>query len=407
MERAILLQTGDATTSKRKALRGFSDKALSEFNRLLEERDFCLKFMDFHRKVYAAAKKNTAFNAQVICDIERDVWRTRGKAARLTVKFNSPRNCKTFSAKSLDFVELGLYPQGRIAVPLVKNRNWQRYAGLLADGWICKTYGLTSDLQIVAYLSKDEAELPPKRNVLGVDVNSKCFAVSVVSPKGRVLHQDYFGKDVWARRKKIFGRKGVLRSYHDKGSSYAGKALEKTKSDEHNFVKNRIGEVVRDITNLALRFDADISIENLRRFSPKGKRFNLEVMRIPFFTFKRNLAARCADKGITLNMVDAWHTSKFCNHCGAVGKGHDSSNYALFRCRKCGVVANSDRNASENIAIKSLLERKGVLTDKTLQVSNRRVPVNGLVRPDEGDLSQVAVQHPNRSDGMPATFSHG
>ena len=407
MERAILLQIDDTTTSKRKALREFSDKALSEFNRLFEERDFCLKFMDFHRKVYSATKKNTSFNAQVICDIERRVWKSKGKARRITAQFNIPRNCKTFSAKSLDFVELGLYPRNRVAVPLVKNRNWQRYHDLLAGGWNCKTYGLTSDLQIVAYLNKEEVGLPPKRNILGVDVNSKCFAISVVSPEGKVLHQDYFGKDIWVRRKKIFERKGILRSHFDRGSSYAGKALEKTKRDEHNFVKNRIGEVVRDITDLALRFDADISIENLHRFSPEGRKFNREVMRIPFFTFKNNLIARCADKEITLNIVDAWHTSKFCNHCGAVGKGHDSSNYALFRCKKCGVLANSDRNAGTNIAIKSLLERKDVLTDKTFQISNRRVPVNGLVRSDEVGLSQVAVQHSNHSDGMPIPFRGG
>ena len=82
---------------------------------------------------------------------------------------------------------------------------------------------------------------------------------------------------------------------------------------------------------MALRYDADISIENLKRFNPKGKRFNREVMRIPFFTFKKNLEQRCFDKNIILNIVDAWHTSKFCNHCGAVGKGHDSRNYALFK----------------------------------------------------------------------------
>ncbi|MGC8699222.1 MAG: zinc ribbon domain-containing protein, partial [Candidatus Acidifodinimicrobium sp.] len=82
-----------------------------------------------------------------------------------------------------------------------------------------------------------------------------------------------------------------------------------------------------------------------------------------------------------LNIVDAWHTSKFCSHCGAVGNGHDTRNYALFRCKKCGTEVNSDRQASLNIAIKSLLERRDTTNHNTLQISNRRVPVNGLVRP--------------------------
>ena len=393
MKRAILLQVSP-TTSKKVTLGKVLSTATSEFNCLFDERDHCSKFMDFHRKVYSSCKKRTSFNSQVVCDIERSVWRSKGKRKATTLKFNVPRNSKSFNL-SMPFVRFSIFSENPISVPIVKNGNFQRYSDLLKNGWSCKTYGLTSRLEIVAYLSKDEVELPHKKNVLGVDVNSKSFAVSVLSPDGKVLHQDYFGKDIWVRRRKIFERKGRLQSYNDLGSALAYSKLQETKRREHNFVKNRIGEVVREITEMALRYDADISIENLKRFSPKGKRFNREVMRIPFFTFKQNLISRCFDKNITLNIVDAWHTSKFCSHCGAVGKGHDSRNYALFRCQECGVVVNSDRQASLNIAIKSLLERKDILDRKPFQISNRRVPVSGLMRSDESGLSQVVVQHSN------------
>ena len=362
--------------------------------------------MDFHRKTFAESKKRTGFNVQVYACLERAAWRSKSKSKGITVKFNVPRNCKTFDM-SLPFIELGIYPRNRIAVPIRRNGNFDRYSQLLKSGWSCKTYGLTSHLEIVTYLSKDEVGLPCKKNVLGVDVNSKCFAVSILSPQGKVLHQDYFGKDIWQRRKKLFERKSKLRSYADTGSSYANKALNRTKRNEHNFVKNRIGEVVRDITEMALRYGADISIENLKRFSPKGKKFNREVMRIPFFTFRKNLEQRCFDKNITLNVVDAWHTSKFCNHCGAVGKGHDSSSYALFRCKKCGVIVNSDRKASLNIAIKSLLERKDTINHDFFQISNRRVPVNGLIRPDAVVEPIVAVRHASSTYGKPSPFMGG
>ena len=256
MQRSILLQIC-ATKSKENVLRKALSIATSEFNRLWNERDFCLKFMDFHRKVYLPCKNYTSFNSQVVCDIERSVWRSKGKSKGITLKFNVPRNCKTFDM-TMPFVKLSLFSKNSISVPVRKNRNFDRYSQLLKNGWACKTYGLTSKLEIVAYLSKDESELPPlKRNVLGVDVNSKCFAVSVVSPQGKVLHQDYFGKDIWEKRRRLFERKSVLQSYADTGSSYANKALNRTKRNEHNFVKNRIGEVVKDITEMALRYDAD------------------------------------------------------------------------------------------------------------------------------------------------------
>jgi len=407
MHRSILLQIGDITDKKAKILKNFSVKATSEFNKLWKERDYCNRFMEFHKKTYLSVKKNTSFNSNIIIGLERMVWRSKGKAKGITVKFNIPRNCKTFSTKSFNFIELGIYPKNRIAVPIKKNRNWQRYKSLLENGWNCKTYGLTPDLQIVAYLSKEDATAHMRSNVLGVDVNSKCFAITVLSPEGKVLHQDYFGKDIWVKRKQIFERKSKLQSYADKGSEYAKKAIRRLKRKEHNFVNNRIGEVVRDITNMALQYNADIAIENLRRFSSKGKRFNREVMRIPFYTFKKILEQRCFDKNIRLDIVDARHTSKFCSHCGAVGNGHSSANYALFRCKKCGVVVNSDRNASKNIALKSLLEREDTTNLKTFQISNRRVPVNGLMRPDEVGLPNVAVRHANQSDGKLTGFNRG
>ena len=119
--------------------------------------------------------------------------------------------------------------------------------------------------------------------------------------------------------------------------------------------------------------------------------FNRRVMTIPFFLFRRILEARCFDSGITLNRVDAYHTSKWCSRCGAVGKGHDGGNYSLFRCRECGQIVNADRKASLAVATKCLLERGGLPNQNTLQISSRRVPVNGLVRIDSDAPESMAV----------------
>ena len=106
MQRSILLQI-NPTKRKYAELEDFSDKATAEYNRLRAERDFCLKFMDFHRKVYSTSKSITSFNVQIICDIERSVWRSKGISKGITVKFNVPRNCKTFSTKSMTFCQIG------------------------------------------------------------------------------------------------------------------------------------------------------------------------------------------------------------------------------------------------------------------------------------------------------------
>jgi IS605 OrfB family transposase len=391
MQRAILLQNV-ATKSKINILNDFSRKAAQMSNFLLDKKwnretcDWVDSFNEFHAKVYSASKTNTSFNSQIICDIERNVFRKETvKIDRTTVKFNVPRNCKTFSTKANFFVEFRMYPRNRLAIPVKKNRNWQRYSSLIGNGWVCKTYGLTSDGQIVAYLSK-EKEIPSRKNVLGIDVNAKPFAVSVFSPEGKVLYQTYFGKHIWVKRKKIMARRALLQSLK------AGKKLKSLRKAESDFVKTNLGQMVREIIILAKRFDADIAIENLKRFSPKGKRFNRKVMRIPFFKFKGILEQRCFDNDIHLDIVDSWHTSKWCSHCGAVAKkGHDA-NYSLFRCKECAQVVNSDRKASLAVAVKSLLERNSHTANQvcSVQISSRRVPVNGLLRSDEaGKLRSV------------------
>jgi len=399
MQRSILLQTL-GTSKKNAELLKAVELATSEFNRLFDERDFCLKFIDFHKKVYLSCKERTNFHSNIVCDIERNVWKSKDKVKGITLKFNVTKHVsKSFKTKSMFFVELAIYPRGRIAIPIVKNRNFQRYESLLNEGWKCKTYGLTPDLQIVAYLSKEEVELPERKNILGIDFNAKRIAVTILSPQNRVLYQTYFGLHIWTRRKKIMRRRSLMQSSNNLS------ALRRLKHREYNFVETNIGQMVKEITDLALRFNADISIENLKRFKSKGKKFNKIVMRMPFGKFREILTSRCFDKRITLNVVDSWHTSKFCSHCGAVARsGHSSSNYALFRCKECGIEVNSDRNASRNIALKCLLERNEHVLNKSvlLQISNRGGLVNAhKVMSNEVGLNQVVVQHLNQSDGKP------
>jgi len=374
MKRAILLQTL-STKTKSSHLKDFMNKAINEYNRLLSERWDCDSFMEFHHKTLSVSKQNTSFNVQVRCSLIRDAWKKKSeKVNGLTVKFNIPRNCKTFNTKSNFFVDLGLYPRNRIAIPIKQNRNYQRFQSLIHNGWVCKTFGLTYNLQIVAFLSK-EKEIKQRKNIMGIDVNAKYFAVSIVSPKGKALYQTYLGKHIWIKRKKIIERRAMLQSLNAK------KKLKRLQHQERDFVKTNLGQVVREIVNLAIKYDTDISIENLKRFNPKGRKFNKIAMRIPFYKFKQILEQRCFDNDIRLNIVDSWHTSKWCSHCGALANGH-SSNYSLFKC-KCGQTVNADRKASLAIAIKSLLERGNTINQSIYtQISKWRDYVNNLVRPN-------------------------
>lgn len=397
VHRTILLQT-EATSTKKAVLADFVSKATKCANSMLSK-DTPKNLKGLWAEIGIDAKRTTGFNVQVICDLARSVVKSKGRHFdAVSVKFNVPRNCKTFKTKEFFFVELGLYPRRRIDLPMRKNRNLDRFFGLLRNGWTCKTFGLTPSLEIAAYLSKEESEIRPKRNLLAVDVNSRHFAVSVVSPEGRIFYQTYFGKHIWVTRKQIMARRSLLQSLND------NRKLGRLRTKERDFVRTNLGQVVREIISIARRFDADIGIEKLRRFRPKGRKFNREVMRIPFYVFRRLLEARCFDNGIALITVNPWHTSKWCIRCGAVGEGH-SANYSVFRCMKCGLTMNADRKASVAIAVKALLERNKSPNKKTFQISGRRVPVMALVGSDEVPARSVAVPLAAAADESPRPLS--
>ncbi len=233
-----------------------------------------------------------------------------------------------------------------------------------------------------------------RRYIVGVDIGSSTLAAVTVldSQSGKVVKQLYFGRDVAVRQMKYEERRAKLQSHADKGSEKANKYLKRLKHKQRNFVKTRSGQVAKEIANLALKYDACIVIEKLKFRAVRGKvnkNGRKKINRIPYTQFREFLKSNCLKYGVLFQEVDAYHTSKWCPKCGALNNGHDSVNYALYTCKKCGLTVNSDRKASLAIAVKSLLERtsQGLTNSCFVQISRRKVPVNGLVRPDDGVLS--------------------
>ncbi|MCS4540621.1 MAG: hypothetical protein HYU03_08020, partial [Thaumarchaeota archaeon] len=182
MNRAILLQT-EATGRKRCILRGFSERVADCANWMLSKKLPKESAARLQARLLGEAKKRFGFNVQVICALARRLAKSKGgKVDGTTVKFNIPRNCKMLRTKGFLFVELGLYPRQRLAVPIRKNRNLDRFFELLGNGWSCKTFGLTPSLEVCAYLSKEGEEPQPGGNVLGIDINARDFAYTVLTP---------------------------------------------------------------------------------------------------------------------------------------------------------------------------------------------------------------------------------
>jgi hypothetical protein len=110
------------------------------------------------------------------------------------------------------------------------------------------------------------------------------------------MKQDYLGQRIWPKKVHFAERRAQLQSFR------ALKKLKRVRHKQRDFVYTNLGQMVGVVIILAGNSThAEISIEKLSRFEPRGRNFNKKVLTIPSYIFRMILEARCADNGFMLN----------------------------------------------------------------------------------------------------------
>ncbi len=405
MRKCIVLNICELTKKKSKLL----NNVISEYLRILKATAKQLpakSSFELHHKTYLNIHKTSFLPSDIVQEARKDVWKSRKKLKQFkscSIRLNKRWFRFVKTERNNPCFKITYSPRKTFTIPIKLDKQFQRFNSFIADNWSFDNISLLKDGRIAVVIEK-EFKTPEnnQRYVLGIDIGSATLgAVSIFDIKtSKVVKQLYFGRDIAVRQRKYSKRRDRLKSLADKGSYKAKKSLERLKHKQFNFVKTRSGQITKDIVNIARKYNAYISIEKLKNLRGKrgkfNKKANRKINRIPYAKFGEFLKSNCEIFEIPLFEVDAYHTSKWCSTCGAVNKGHHSGNYALYKCKTCGKIVNSDRQASLNIAVKSLLERtnhKFTVSD-SVQISNRQVPVNGLLRQNDV-VNKVAVRHIN------------
>lgn len=244
------------------------------------------------------------------------------------------------------------------AFPISKDGAWTRYESMMKDDWTprtCMVHRTDSDRYVAHIWLKKEIPMSTAKTVIGVDVGLRsAAAVTVFNPQtNKVMRQLYFGRNLLGKRMRLWKRKDKLRSKMRQGSKRAGRALYRLRRREHNLVNWNTYNIVHQIVKLAQQYHAAIAIENLvglRRGNRKGRRLNRRLHSMPYHRFRFALEMVATRSGVPEGTVPARNTSKTCPRCGRVDAGNRPNGRTLFRCVKCGFMANSDRVASLNIA---------------------------------------------------------
>ena len=145
---------------------------------------------------------------------------------QVPLRFNIPRSGKFAETKRENPVVVIASFNGndRIALPIRQNGAYKRFVEHINNGWKCTQFRLHKEngyYVVIANLRKKFKVKTHYQAVVGVDVNSGSFALTVLGCDGGVGKQLYLGQDIWHKQWKFMKRRSKLRSYADKGSGRA------------------------------------------------------------------------------------------------------------------------------------------------------------------------------------------
>ncbi len=398
-----MLNRLDLTLKKAKLLNSFTSEYLRVLNNTALKLPFANTPTELHHETYSDIRKTSFIPSDIIQEARKDVWKmkklveSRGYIGNIifsncTIRLNKRWFKAVASKRGTLCFKITYAPKKTFTIPICKDRQFQRFKSFVENGWGFDNISLLKDGRISVVLEKEFPK--PKaaqRCVVGADIGSSTLsAVTLFDTKtSKVVRQLYFGRDV-AKRQRLFDiRRAYLKSLSDRGSHRARQHLERLKRSQRNFVKTRSGQIAKEIVIFAKTNNAYIAIEKLRNLrTERGKickNGRKKINRIPYFQLITFLKSNSEIQIIPLVEINPYHTSKWCSHCGAINKGHQTGNYSLYVCKTCNQIVNSDRKASLAIAVKSVLERNTHnLTDlSSFQISRTRVSVNGLLRSDD------------------------
>lgn len=307
-----------------------------------------------HERFYEYIRKHYRLHSQIANDLFKDaitILNNGGHVNRVNVPFNIPRSGKFATTRRGNPVISIAGLNGRIVIPIAMDGAYRRFMQFINDGWE-STFFRFNGKHIFITIRKEFVISEEYDAVIGVDIGVDTLAtITVLNRDGKFLKQLYFGQDIGHKQRDICLRRSKLQSYASKGHRKAKKALKRLKGYERNYTTTRCWQIAHQIVDLAKEYNAFIAIENLSYLcrANGNRKSNRKTKRMPYAKFRVALETVAGQNGILVMTVSPKNTSKICSRCGCTGTRKDR----YFVCPQCGYEANSDRNASVNIAIRA------------------------------------------------------
>ena len=331
-----------------RTLQGFADAC----NQILEvaKRENCRNATKLHHLTYYTVKLTTGLKANHVCQAIRRVVGNM-KAVKQVHKFRPTSvslDARVFTYRESD---------QHVGITLMSKRVWLplsigNYQLALLKGQTPTSATLVKRrsgdyyIQIAVELDTPPTGKTPK--VIGVDLGRRDIATTSTN-------KAWNGSQLQATRDRYSRVRASLQSKRTRGSR---RLLKRLSGREARFQKNINHSISRQLVNEAKAINAALAFEDLtdiRKFlntQPRNKTERRRTNNWAFYQLRMFVTYKAVLAGVPVVFVPPAYTSQTCSRCHHVHpeKGKSYRSGKTFKCGHCGLEADADWNAANNIA---------------------------------------------------------
>jgi IS605 OrfB family transposase len=331
-----------------RTLQGFADAC----NQILEvaKRENCRNATKLHHLTYYTVKLTTGLKANHVCQAIRRVIGNM-KAVKQVYKFRPTSislDARVFTYRESD---------QHVGITLMSKRCWLPLSignyqlALLrrqtpTSATLVKRRSGEYYIQIAVDLDTPPTGKTPK--VIGVDLGRRDIATTSTN-------SSWNGSQLQATRDRYSRVRASLQSKRTRGSR---RLLKRLSGREARFQKNINHSISRQLVSEASTVGAALAFEDLTDIrkslntKPCSKTERRRTNNWAFYQLRRFVTYKAVLVGVPLVFVPPAYTSQTCSRCHHVHpeKGNSYRNGKVFKCGHCGLEADADWNAANNIA---------------------------------------------------------
>jgi IS605 OrfB family transposase len=331
-----------------RTLQGFADAC----NQILEvaKRENCRNATKLHHLTYYTVRLTTGLKANHVCQAIRRVVGNM-KAVKQVHKFRPTSislDARVFTYREFD---------QHVGITLMSKKVWLPLS--IGNYQLALLRGQTpTSATLVKRRSRDyyiqiavELDTPPTGKtpkVVGVDLGRRDIATTCTN-------KAWNGSQLQATRDRYSRVRASLQSKRTRGSR---RLLKRLSGKEARFQKNINHSISRQLVDEAKSLGAALAFEELTDIrkslnaKPRSKTERRRTNNWAFYQLRMFVTYKAVLAGVPVVFVPPAYTSQTCSRCHRVHpeKGKSYRSGKVFKCGHCGLEADADWNAANNIA---------------------------------------------------------